>query len=119
MTDTILEVVSAVLLLFGSALALTAAIGVLRFPDVLSRMHAATKPQSLGILCVVIGAAIELRGSVDVWMLALTCIFQLLTAPLAAHLVGGLAYKRGNVRHDLLLTDDLRDARKTGHQAEL
>ncbi|MGK2855553.1 MAG: cation:proton antiporter, partial [Microbacteriaceae bacterium] len=41
-----------VLVLSGSALALTAAIGVVRFPDTLSRMHAASKPQVLGLLLV-------------------------------------------------------------------
>ena len=59
-------------MLGGSALALTAAIGVVRFPDTLSRMHAATKPQVLGLLLVLVGAAIRLRGNVDVGMLILT-----------------------------------------------
>ena len=45
----------AVLVLSGSALALTAAIGVVRFPDTLSRMHAASKPQVLGLLLVLAG----------------------------------------------------------------
>ncbi len=44
----ILDVLAAVLVLGGSALALTAAIGVVRFPDTLSRMHSASKPQVLG-----------------------------------------------------------------------
>ena len=49
-----LEVVSAVLMLSGVALALLAAVGLLRFPDVFSRMHAATKPATLGLLLVVV-----------------------------------------------------------------
>ena len=61
----------AVLVLAGSTLALTAAIGVVRFPDTLSRMHAATKPQVLGLLLVLVGAAIRLRGHADVGMLIL------------------------------------------------
>ena len=66
------DIVAAVLVLGGSTLALTAAIGVVRFPDTLSRMHAATKPQVLGLLLVLVGAAIRLRGNVDVGMLLLT-----------------------------------------------
>ena len=58
-------------MLSGSVLALTAAIGVVRFPDTLSRMHAATKPQVLGLLLVLAGAAIRLRGHADVGMLIL------------------------------------------------
>ena len=66
-----LDMVTAVLVLGGSTLALTAAIGVVRFPDTLTRMHAATKPQVLGLLLVLAGAAIRLRGNVDVGMVIL------------------------------------------------
>jgi len=78
---TTIDVVAGVLLLAGSALALTASIGVVRFPDTLARMHAATKPQVLGLLLVLAGAAVRLRGNVDVGMLILTGLFTLITAP--------------------------------------
>ena len=90
---------TAVLVLSGSALALTAAIGVVRFPDTMSRMHAATKPQVLGLLLVLVGAAIRLRGNVDVGMLILTGIFTVITAPVVANRVGQLAYREQNL-HD-------------------
>lgn len=78
------DIVAAGLILSGSALALTAAIGVVRFPDTLSRMHAATKPQVLGLLLVLAGAAVRLRGNIDVGMLILTGLFTLITAPVIA-----------------------------------
>lgn len=105
--DQVLDVVSATLLLAGGLLTLTAAVGVVRFPDVLTRMHAATKPQVLGLLLVLGGAGLQLRGHVDVWMLALAGGFQLLTAPISAHLVGRLAYRTRHVRRDLLVVDEL------------
>jgi multicomponent Na+:H+ antiporter subunit G len=105
--DLALDVMAAALLLFGSALALAASIGVLRFVDVLSRMHAATKPQSLGILLCLAAAALRLRDTPAVWMLLLTGIFQLVTAPVAAHLIGRLAYRLGHVRRDRIHVDDL------------
>lgn len=104
-----LDVLGAVLVLLGALLALAAAIGLLRLPDVLSRMHAATKPQTAGLVLVVIGAALLLRTSVDTWMLVLVGAFQLITAPVTAHLVGRLAYRSGGVREDLLHRDDLAD----------
>jgi multicomponent Na+:H+ antiporter subunit G len=107
-----LDVVSGTLLLAGSALALTAAIGVVRFPDTLSRMHAATKPQTLGLLLVLAGAAIRLRGNADVGMIVLTGMFTLITAPVVANRVGQLAYREGNVRDELLTADELRDDRR-------
>ncbi len=112
--DGALDALAAVLLLSGAALALAAAIGVLRFVDTLSRMHAATKPQVLGILLCLAGAGVRLRDNVDVWMLVLTGAFQLLTAPVAAHLVGRVAYRTRHVRRDRLHVDDLAHRRADG-----
>ena len=102
------DIVTAALILGGSTLALTAAIGVVRFPDTLSRMHAATKPQVLGLLLVLVGAAIRLRGNVDVGMLILTGIFTVITAPVVANRVGQLAYREQNI-HDKLAKDELHE----------
>ena len=104
----IADIVTAVLVLSGSALALTAAIGVVRFPDTMSRMHAATKPQVLGLLLVLVGAAIRLRGNLDVGMLILTGIFTVITAPVVANRVGQLAYREQSI-HDLLTKDELHE----------
>ncbi len=101
------DIVCAVLILAGSALALTAAIGVVRFPDTLSRMHSATKPQVLGLLLVLAGAAIRLRGHPDVGMIILTGLFTLITAPVVAQRVGQLAYREQNLQ-DQLAIDELR-----------
>ncbi|MBX7454757.1 monovalent cation/H(+) antiporter subunit G [Mycolicibacterium sp. 3033] len=103
------DIAAAVLILSGSALALTAAIGVVRFPDTLSRMHAATKPQVLGLLLVLIGAALRLRGQIDVGMLILTGLFTVITAPVIANRVGQLAYREQNIRDDLMTTDEMHD----------
>ena len=96
----VLDIVTAVLILGGSAFALTAAIGVVRFPDTLTRMHAATKPQVLGLLLVLVGAAIRLSGDVDVGMVILTGLFTVITAPVVANRVGQLAYREQNIRDD-------------------
>ena len=89
----ILDIVCAVLILGGSALALSAAVGVVRFPDTLSRMHAASKPQVLGLLLVLCGAAIRLRGHADVGMIILTGLFTVITTPVIAQRVGQLAFR--------------------------
>jgi multicomponent Na+:H+ antiporter subunit G len=102
------DLLAAVLVLGGSALALTAALGVLRFGDTLTRMHAATKPQVLGLLLVLGGATIRLSGNVDVGMLVLTAMFTLITAPVVAHRVGQLAYREQKVG-DELTVDEMRD----------
>jgi multicomponent Na+:H+ antiporter subunit G len=104
------DAVAIVLLLAGSFLCLTAGLGLLRFPDVLTRMHAGTKPQVLGVLMVMVGGAIRLQGWSATWMLLLVALFQLLTAPVSAHMVSRVAYRRRHVRRDLLLVDELGEA---------
>ncbi len=105
--DSWADVVAAACLLVGAFFCLTAGVGLLRFPDVLSRMHAGTKPQVVGVLLIMVGGAIRLTGSSVTWMLLLVAVFQLLTAPVSAHMVSRIAYRRRHVRRDRLLVDEL------------
>ena len=107
---TLLDAVSAVLLLAGTALALLAAVGLVRLPDVFSRMHAATKPATLGVLLVTVGAALQMQDGSDALKLLLVAAFQFLTAPVAAHMIGRAAYRSGVGGLDELVVDELRDA---------
>ena len=56
----VVDVVASVLLIGGALLSLVAAVGLLRFPDVFARMHAATKPATLGLIAVLCGAMLRL-----------------------------------------------------------
>ena len=106
--SSVADLVAVVLLLAGAFLCLTAGLGLVRFPDVLARMHAGTKPQVLGVLLIMLGGAIRLQGWSATWMLLLVAAFQLLTAPVSAHMISRVAYRRRHVRRDLLLVDELR-----------
>ena len=88
-----MDLTAALLILAGSILAFTSALGIVRFPDTLTRMHAAAKPQALGLVLTCIGAAIRLRNNLDLGMLVLIALFALLTSPVLAHLIGRLAYR--------------------------
>ncbi|WP_397518805.1 monovalent cation/H(+) antiporter subunit G [Rhodococcus pyridinivorans] len=102
---TIIDTFAHLLILIGAVISLTAAIGMVRFRDTLSRMHPATKPQVVGLLFVLGGAMIILRSSVDIWMMALAGMFMVLTAPVIAHRVGRVAY-REQLGRDGLLDED-------------
>lgn len=106
---SIMDLAGAVLLLIGAFLCLTAAIGLLRLPDVLSRMHAATKPQTLGLICVLAGIALSLRQPTVFGLLVLIAMLQVLTAPVAAHMVARAAYRTHQVDDKLLVADELSD----------
>lgn len=87
------EALIAFLLLVGVGLNVTAAIGLRRFPDVLTRMHAASKPSMLGVVCALVAAALAL-GSLDAAMtLALVAGLQLITTPTGSHMVGRAVWK--------------------------
>ncbi|MEV0197195.1 monovalent cation/H(+) antiporter subunit G [Nonomuraea sp. NPDC050691] len=105
--DTILDTAAAASLVSGALLSLAAGVALIRFPDLLSRMHAATKPQVLGLLLVLLGCALRLRAGVDITTLVLIGAFQLATAPVAAHMVGRAAHRDRQLRPDLLVVDEL------------
>lgn len=103
------DIAAAACLLLGALLSLIAAVGILRFPDVLTRMHSATKPQVLGLLLVLLGLGLRLRDPGSIGMLALVALFQLATTPIASHMVGRASFRAGQVRHDLLVVDELTE----------
>ncbi len=78
---TVLDVLAAVCLLAGSALVFAAGLGLLRFPDLLARSHAATKPQVLGLLLICVAIALSLRSWPVVAFLVPIVLMQLATAP--------------------------------------
>ncbi|WP_431876260.1 monovalent cation/H(+) antiporter subunit G [Micromonospora marina] len=104
---TLADWVGGFLLLAGAALGLIAGIGLVRFPNVLDRIHTATKPQVLGVLLLLAGLALRLRTPSDLGMLVLVAIFQLSTAPVAAQMIGRAAYRAGRVDRTLLDADEL------------
>jgi multicomponent Na+:H+ antiporter subunit G len=113
LTD-VMDVAGAVLLLLGALFSLVAAIGIVRLPDLLTRMHAATKPQVLGLLLVSAGLALVLRDWSAVAVLALVVFAQFTTAPVAAHMVSRASHRAGQVDVRLLEVDELTDASEPG-----
>lgn len=101
------DVVAGVCLLGGAFFSLTAAIGALRLNSLLSRMHAVTKPQVLGLILLLTGLAIELREPGILGMLLLIVVFQLLTAPVAAHMVARTAYRLGETDDEIVHAPDV------------
>jgi multicomponent Na+:H+ antiporter subunit G len=80
------------LALAGAVLILLAAVGVVRFADVLARLHALAKASTLGILLVLAGAAVNLRRLNDVTSVVLAGILHLLASPPASNMVSRATY---------------------------
>ncbi len=105
--DGVLDLVTALLLVLGAFLSLAAAIGLLRFPDALARLHAATKPQILGLISVVLAIALTARSWQALLLLIPVVVLQMLTAPIAAHMVGRAGYRTGTFDPNTLIDDAL------------
>lgn len=91
-------ILGSILLLIGGFFGFVAALGVLRFPDFYSRIHAATKASTFGIGFSGIAAALAL-GSASAWVKMIAAIaFLFVTLPVAAHLLGRSVRKGGKPR---------------------
>ena len=76
----------------GAAFALLAALGLLRMPDVFTRMQASTKASTLGLGCLLIGAALQLGDFATFIRVISIGAFILLTTPVAAHVIARASY---------------------------
>jgi multicomponent Na+:H+ antiporter subunit G len=95
-------------LIFGAALMLLAAIGIIRLPDLPTRMHATTKSGALGTSLIMIGVAVYFADVTVVTRVIAIIAFIILTAPVAAHVIGRAGYFVGVPLWEGTVKDDLQ-----------
>lgn len=117
--NDIIDLISAICIVVGVLLSLAAAVGLLRFPDLMSRMHAATKPQVLGLLLLLLAVALQMRQWEVLPILLIAWIFQLLTVPVSAHMVGRAGYRTKHLHRETLSQDDLDEVVESAARKEL
>ena len=89
------EALTAALIVAGALFAVAAALGVLRLPDVLIRMHASTKAGTLGCGLILAAVAVHFGETGIVARAVAAIVFLMITAPIAAHMIGRAAYRAG------------------------
>lgn len=99
--------------MFGAVLVLLGAIGVVRFPDALARMHALTKASTIGVALVAIGASFVLPTANDITSAIGAAILQLLTLPISASLLARATYHAQHIPTRLDDVDELADRADT------
>jgi len=89
---TIIDILAGAALVVGSILAALGAFGLLRFPDVFTRMHAATKAATVGVIGTTAAAAVEAGAVGGVLILLLVVALLFLSGPLGMSLLARAAY---------------------------
>lgn len=105
------EFIGALLILIGSIVSVISAVGIIRFPDIYTRAHAATKTTTLAVLLTLVGAFVYLwisESFISV-RLILGIIFVFLTAPVSGHLILRASYRSGVEMTDSTTEDELKD----------
>ncbi|WP_128738600.1 Na+/H+ antiporter subunit G [Lederbergia galactosidilytica] len=105
------EFITVLLMLIGSIISVISAVGIIRFPDVYTRSHAATKSSTLAVLLTLVGAFLYFlfTESLVSIRLILGIVFVFLTSPVAGHLIIRAAYRSGVKLSDSTVEDELKD----------
>jgi multicomponent Na+:H+ antiporter subunit G len=82
------------LLLVGSFFILTAAIGIIRLPDVLCRLHAVAKALTLGVFLLLLALWVHLGEKQTAFKIMVAIFFQIVTIPVSSHLISLLAFQK-------------------------
>ena len=112
------EVLGSILLLAGAALMLIAALGAVRFPDLMLRMHAVTKAGSAGVGLIGLAAAASFDDVSAATRALIMVLFAMITLPVAAHVIGRAAYFTGVPLWERTVVDELRAARGPAEPVE-
>ncbi|AZK46424.1 Na+/H+ antiporter subunit G [Paenibacillus lentus] len=114
------EFVGATLILIGSIISVISAIGIIRFPDVYTRSHAATKSSTLAVLLTLIGTFLYIWFS-DAYIsvrVILGIVFVFITAPVSGHLIIRAAYRSNVKLSDSTIEDELGPVLRPSRQEQ-
>lgn len=117
---TITEIIASFFVIAGTFFIFVASIGVLRLRDVYSRMHAAGKASTLGVMSIMTGAVIFFlihHGTFN-FKLLVTIIFVFMTTPLAALAINRSAYRTNVAMTKEASIDELGDAMDVERESE-
>ena len=101
--------VAGLLLILGAGFALVATLGILRLPDIYSRMHAASKAGTVGSGAMLIALAVFADEPATALRAIAAVAFVMLTAPVSAHLLAKAAYSAGYRLWQNSVADDMAD----------
>lgn len=93
-----MSIAAAILIVVGSLFCFIAALGIVRFPDVYTRLHAASKAGPLGAGLILVGAGLASGDGLVLVRCVIGLVFLILVAPISAHLLARAALRSGDAR---------------------
>lgn len=103
------DLIVGLLIIIGAFFAFVASVGLIRLPDVYSRMHAASKAGTVGSGLMMIALAVSAGDGGTAIRAIAGVFFFILTAPIAAHLLARAAYKVGYPLWENSVADEMKD----------
>ncbi|WP_129657297.1 monovalent cation/H(+) antiporter subunit G [Rothia halotolerans] len=107
--ELFLEILTGFCLIVGCLMSLGAAFGIVRFPDVLARLHAGAKPQVFGLFMLLAGIALAARSWTVLALLCLIWVLQILAIPVSSHMVGRSGFRNKHFQPGYLSQNDLAE----------
>ncbi len=111
-----IDILSWAMVLAGSFFVIIGAIGILRFPDFWSRLHAASVTESAGMILLLIGMALQAGWTLIAFKLGAIGIFILITGPTSTHAVANAALVSGLRPPKLPQTQSQKAAAKASNE---
>jgi multicomponent Na+:H+ antiporter subunit G len=108
---TVTSVLTVLLVILGGVFSLLAAIGLIRMPDLYTRMQSATKAGTLGVACTAAAAGLHFKETIASMDAIIVIVFFFLTAPVASHLIGRASYTSGHKLWSQTIRDDYAESR--------
>ena len=107
------EVVTVFFLISGLGFMLVGVLGVVRFPDAYQRLHASSKCTTLGLMGLLLGAAVHIGTTGSILVAALTIGVAFVANPVGSHALAKSAHQAGLPQWEGTLSDDLADDKRT------
>jgi multicomponent Na+:H+ antiporter subunit G len=104
---TFVEIITLICALIGVGFMVLSSVGMLRMPDLYTRIHAAAKAGTVGIIFILLGVAVHSRDVLTAAKMIALIGFFLLTAPVASHMIDRAAYLTAVKTTDRTVIDEL------------
>lgn len=105
------EWIIVIVMLSGALFMLLASLGLIRLPDIYTRMHAATKAPTLGLFLMLVSLCLYFTSFFTIINSVFTILFLFLTIPVASHMIARAAHRIGTPKWKATVRDDLENAR--------